>query len=255
MFVSIDMTTIDYIMFVMNKYVRAMTDNCMVMSRDEVRGFDSWAINTLRIPGVVLMENAGRGCAEVIVERLADIEGAKVCIFCGTGNNGGDGYVTARHLVNAGVKAGVVICGDKDRIKGDGRVNLEIIEQMDVSIDRIDMTAGRIAGQVKTFAHRCDMLVDAIFGTGLKGDLGVEYAELIESINAQNIPIVAVDIPSGLDCDAGGPLGVSIKAAVTVTFVAVKKGFTNPDAVNYTGDIFIASIGIEPKPGFALSPE
>ena len=84
---------------------------CVVISRDEVRAFDAWAINTLGIPGVVLMENAGRSCAELIKEKLAGIAEPKVCIFCGTGNNGGDGYVIARHLLNSGFRVVVVICG------------------------------------------------------------------------------------------------------------------------------------------------
>jgi len=85
------------------------------MTRDEVRAFDSWAINTLGIPGVVLMENAGRSCAELIKEKLADTTNPKVCIFCGTGNNGGDGYVIARHLLNSGFSVTIVIFGDRNK--------------------------------------------------------------------------------------------------------------------------------------------
>jgi len=179
----------------------------VVMTKEHVRAVDSWAINTIGIPGVVLMENAGRSCAELIKEKLKDVAHPKVCIFCGTGNNGGDGYVIARHLLNSGFEVVVVICGDRKKIKG---------------------------------------IVDGIFGTGLDGQLSNEYKELIESINAQNCPILAVDIPSGLDCDTGQPLGAAIRASYTVTFVAVKKGFTSEKAIKYTGEIFVASIGVEP---------
>ena len=220
---------------------------CLVMSRDQVRAFDSWAINTLGIPGVVLMENAGRSCAELIKEKLAGASEVKVCIFCGTGNNGGDGYVIARHLLNSGFKITIVICGDRSKIKGDAKINLDILEGLNQPIEQLDLKSDNIAGRIKTYTAGADMLVDALFGTGLKGQLSDVYKELIESINSQDCPILAVDIPSGLDCDTGEPLGTAIKANYTVTFVAVKKGFISADkAARYTGGIFVASIGVEP---------
>jgi len=216
------------------------------MSRDEVRAVDQWAINTLGVPGVVLMENAGRSCAELIKEKLSETSRPKVCIFCGTGNNGGDGYVIARHLLNGGFRVTVVICGDRTKIKGDAKINLDILERMGQPIDRLDLKGGDIPAQVKAYAAGADMLVDGLFGTGLNGQLNDVYKKLIESINSENRPVLAVDIPSGLDCDTGEPLGAAIRANYTVTFVAVKKGFTCADAVSqYTGDIFIASIGVE----------
>ncbi|NIP23116.1 MAG: NAD(P)H-hydrate epimerase [Phycisphaerae bacterium] len=217
------------------------------MSRDEVRAVDQWAINTLGVPGVVLMENAGRSCAELIKEKLAEASEPKVCIFCGTGNNGGDGYVIARHLLNYGFRVTVVICGDRSKVKGDAKINLDILERMGQTINLLDLKGDDIPGQVITFAASADMLVDGLFGTGLNGQLSDAYKQLVESINSENRPVLAVDIPSGLDCDTGEPLGAAIRAKYTVTFVAVKKGFTNTDAVSqYTGDIFIASIGVEP---------
>ena len=221
---------------------------CVVMSRDEVRAFDAWAINELGIAGVVLMENAGRSCAELIKEKLAGVTAAKVCIFCGTGNNGGDGYVIARHLLNSGFKVTVVVCGDRNKIKGDAKKNLDILERLSQPIEHLDVNGAGIPGRVTTFTAEADMLVDSLFGTGLSGQLSDEYKQLIESINAQDCPILAVDIPSGLDCDSGQPLGAAIRANYTVTFVAVKKGFTSEKAaVQYTGEIFVASIGVEPS--------
>jgi NAD(P)H-hydrate epimerase len=231
--------------------------NCVVMTRDEVRAFDSWAINTLGIPGMVLMENAGRSCAELIKDKLKDVAtpkacppnslGRRVCIFCGTGNNGGDGYVIARVLINSGYKVVVVVCGDRNKIKGDAKLNLDILERLGRRIEQLNLKAGDIGGQVGAFAADADMLVDSLFGTGLGGQLSDEYKQLIESINAQSCPILAVDIPSGLDCDSGQPLGAAVRADYTVTFVAVKKGFTSAgSAASYTGEIFTASIGVEP---------
>jgi NAD(P)H-hydrate epimerase len=214
------------------------------MTRDEVRAFDAWAINTLGIPGVVLMENAGRSCAGLVQEKLKDIARPKVCIFCGTGNNGGDGYVIARHLINSGFDVTVAVCGDLDKIKGDAKINLDILERMGRPIERLDPADANLVERVQSLAAGADMVVDGLFGTGLKGQLNDEYRRLIESINACNCPILAVDIPSGLDCDSGEPLGAAIEAAWTVTFVAVKKGFTSANAARYTGEILVASIGI-----------
>lgn len=233
---------------------------CLVMSRDEVRSVDRWAINTLGIPGVVLMENAGRSCAELIKEKLSDVTNPKVSIFCGTGNNGGDGYVIARHLLNSNFKVSVIIVGDRNKVKGDAKINLEILEKISPLhpqsvggdagasnlVEQMDLNDGDIAGRVKGFAAGADMLVDGLFGTGLSGQLSDEYKQLIDSINAQNRPILAVDIPSGLDCDTGQPLGAAIKASWTVTFVAVKKGFTSGNAAEHTGEVYVASIGVDP---------
>jgi NAD(P)H-hydrate epimerase len=217
---------------------------CVVMTRDEVRAFDAWAINTLGIQGVVLMENAGRSCAELIEDKLKDVAEPKVCIFCGTGNNGGDGYVIARHLINRGVKVTVVVCGDRNKIKGDAKINLDILERMARPVELLNPSGGDIAGEVERLGAGAGIIVDSLFGTGLRGQLSDEYRRLIESINACESPVLAVDIPSGLDCDAGEPLGVAIRAAWTVTFVAVKKGFASANAAQYTGEIFVASIGI-----------
>lgn len=228
----------------MEKY--SLDGQFVLMSRDEVRTVDAWAINEVGVPGVVLMENAGRSCAEFIAEKLKDGAGRKVCIFCGTGNNGGDGYVIARHLLNRRFEAATVICGDYERIRGDARVNLEILERLGGAIERIDPKGEGAAGRVKELAEGADMVVDGLFGTGLAGELRGGYAELVASINGLDCPIFAVDIPSGLDCDTGLPLGAAIRAAYTVTFVAAKKGFANPDAAEYTGEVYIASIGVEP---------
>ncbi|MHC4864839.1 MAG: NAD(P)H-hydrate epimerase [Planctomycetota bacterium] len=218
-----------------------------VMGRDEVRAVDRWAIDELGIPGVVLMENAGRSCAELIKEKLAAVKQPKVCIFCGTGNNGGDGYVIARHLLNSGFKVTVVMCGDRSKIKGDARINLDILERMGQSVEQLDVSSADVTERIKTVAADADMLVDGLFGTGLSGLLREGYLQLIESVNALKRPVLAVDIPSGLDCDTGCPLGAAIRADYTVTFVAVKKAFTSAAARTYTGQVFVASIGVVPE--------
>ena len=229
----------------MEKY--SQDKNNIVMTRQEVRAFDSWAINTLGIPGVVLMENAGRSCAKFIEDKIAEVADPKVCIFCGTGNNGGDGYVIARHLLNSGINVTVVISGDRTKIKGDAKINLDILESMGLSIEQLNPTDDNIVEKIRALTDKADMVVDSLLGTGLKGQLSEQYIRLIESINARSCPILAVDIPSGLDCDTGRPLGAAIEADYTVTFVAVKKGFTAAQTAKYTGEIFIASIGVVPR--------
>ena len=215
------------------------------MSRDEVRGVDEWAIHTMDIPGVVLMENAGRSCAEFIQAKHGRDGHATVCIFCGTGNNGGDGYVVARHLDNAGIRCRVMICGNVAKIKDDAKINLDIITKMGIVIEQLAMDGRHIAKNVSDFAEGANVIVDGLFGTGLQGQFADSYISLIEAINRQGSPIVAIDIPSGLDCDSGQPLGAAIKAETTITFVAAKRGFANPVSAEYTGQVYVAGIGIE----------
>ena len=231
----------------MKRYVPGK--KCVVMDRDHVRAFDSWAINKLGITGAVLMENAGRSCAELILEKLPKKERVKVCIFCGTGNNGGDGFVVARHLRNSQrrIETVVVICGQREKISGDAKANLDILERLGQSVEILDIESPDIGKQVRDFASDADMIVDGIFGTGLKGEVSEPYRRSIEEIGKLEKRILAIDIPSGLDCDTGVPLGAAIKADWTVTFVALKKGFLAKEAANYTGEIFIASIGVEPE--------
>lgn len=216
----------------------------VVMTREQVRAVDAWAINELGVPGVVLMENAGRSCAELIEEKLDGLDEPKVCIFCGTGNNGGDGDVIARHLLNSGYEVTVVICGDRKKIRGDAKINLDILERMGLSVEDLDPADDGLADRVEKLCAGANVVVDGLFGTGLSGQIRGDYGRLIENLNACKCPILAVDIPSGLDCDTGLPLGIAVKASWTVTFVAVKKGFTNAEAAPYTGEIFIASIGV-----------
>jgi NAD(P)H-hydrate epimerase len=218
----------------------------ILMTKDQVRAVDSWAINTLGIPGVVLMENAGRSCAELIKEKLKAITEPKVCIFCGTGNNGGDGYVIARHLLNCDFKVVVVICGDRTKVKGDAKINLDILEKLAQPIEQLNPKNDDVPARAKAFAADADMIVDGLFGTGLSGPLRDDYIQLIDCLNACDCPVLAIDIPSGMDCDNGRPLGAAVRASCTVTFVALKKGFVSECAASYTGEIFVASIGIEP---------
>jgi NAD(P)H-hydrate epimerase len=216
------------------------------MTRQQVRDFDAYAINVLGVPGVVLMENAGRGCAEFLRAELAGRRNPQVLVACGTGNNGGDGCVIARHLANGGIDASACLVGRAGKVAGDARINLDILEKLGLSVERLDPDSSDTADRFRSLAAGRDVIVDALFGTGLSRPVRGGYARVIETINSLPARVLAVDIPSGLDCDTGRPLGAAVKATWTVTFAAVKKGFTSAGAAGYTGRVVVASIGAEP---------
>lgn len=207
------------------------------LTRDEVREIDRHAIEELGIPGVVLMENAGRAVTGEVMDLLGDRRRAGVAIVCGRGNNGGDGYVVARHLANAGVPVTVYLACDPADLTGDARTNFEIIRRMAVPVVRVNGPSDLMP------AAGAAVIVDAILGTGLKGVVREPYRAIIAFLNELNRPVVAVDIPSGLDCDKGEPLGVAVRATRTVSFVALKKGFESPASHDYTGEVSVGDIG------------
>ncbi|MHC5083497.1 MAG: NAD(P)H-hydrate epimerase [Planctomycetota bacterium] len=232
----------------MKEWIGDSTDGFLVMSREQVRAVDAWAISEMKIPGVVLMENAAKNCAAVILSEFADACNEGVTIFCGAGNNGGDGFVIARQLANQGISVLIALCCDPAKIKGDAKINYDICCGMKLPMMVIETESADLCKQVEEAAGCNGLIVDAILGTGMQGQLKQSAALLISSINSHNVPIVAVDIPSGLDCDQGVPLPVCIEAAATVTFVAIKKGFTiSPQARQATGRVFVADIGIMPE--------
>jgi NAD(P)H-hydrate epimerase len=210
----------------------------MYLTRDQVREVDRRAIEEFGVPGVVLMENAGRGTAELL--RALGIHG-RVAVCCGKGNNGGDGFVIARHLDNAGVPVRVLLFARPERLAGDAAINYRIIAQSGIAMatypDEPDWP------QVRRHLDGAEWLVDALFGTGLSGPLGAPFDQLIGEINAGRAKVMAVDIPSGLDCDTGEPLGAVVRADHTATFVALKKGFTNPAARQWLGQVHVLDIG------------
>jgi NAD(P)H-hydrate epimerase len=139
------------------------------------------------------------------------------------------------------------LCGDLAKVRGDARINLDILERLGHHVEQLDPAGEQAVARIRTSGGDADLIVDALFGTGLRGELKAEYRAIIEAINDLAKPVLAVDIPSGLDCDTGEPLGTAIRAAYTVTFVAVKKGFlASADAGRYLGELHIASIGVEP---------
>lgn len=216
------------------------------LTRKEVRDYDAQAI-VAGIPGIVLMENAGRGATELLMS--LGVSGA-VAIVCGKGNNGGDGFVMARHLACAGKSASVELVADPDELRGDARIAFQPLRALGIPVLRVD------SGSIDAFARRlagADWIVDALLGTGTAGDIRPPFDQVIEAMNAAGRKILAVDLPSGLDTDTGEPLGAAIRAHCTATFVARKRGFDNPASEAYTGPVHVLGIGagpiIFPNPG------
>ena len=211
------------------------------LTRQEVRAVDRAAIDELGIPGLILMENAGRNCAEAIDEFLGDKRGARVAIVAGAGNNGGDGYVIARHLAMRGFGVVTFIICPRQKISGDAEINLRAISALkhDIRFPEAEQL-GDLGRELANF----DLVIDAIGGTGVQGALRGAALAAVEQINAADKPVAAVDIPTGLDCDTGQVDGPAIRADLTITFVAAKKGFDLGNARKYTGTVVIADIGV-----------
>ncbi len=220
-----------------------------ILSREQVRNCDQLAIERYGIAGLVLMENAGAAAGRYILELLGNSRSRKqVKIIAGSGNNGGDGFVVARHLDNAFVNVNVLLCCERCKIKGDALVNLEIIEKLSIPVSQLKAReSANIISAIKNYIGSADVVVDAMLGTGVKGPAREPIRSVIKAINDMGTTVVSLDIPSGLDCDTGKPLGetdCTIKAQHTITFAAMKKGFVETQAQEYTGKISVASIGI-----------
>jgi NAD(P)H-hydrate epimerase len=212
----------------------------MHLSRDEVRELDRRAIEEYGVPGVVLMENAGRGAAELL--RSLVVRGP-VIICCGKGNNGGDGLVIARHLDNRQVPVKILLFGKPQELTGDAAVNYRILLKAGLPLESLEL--GSLDGEkLRRELAAAEWIVDALFGTGLAGPVRPPFDEIIAAINASPARVLAVDIPSGLDADTGQSLGPTVRADHTATFVTLKKGFANLTAQEWLGRVHVLDIGM-----------
>lgn len=210
-----------------------------VLSRDVVREIDRCAMEEYHIPGMVLMENAGRGCADVLCE--LGIEGS-VVICCGKGNNAGDGLVIARHLELRGHAVNVLFWSDPAELAGDAGQNYRIARQGGLPIHTLP--SPREEAALARHLEGADWIVDALLGTGARGEPRAPFDAVIDQLNSHAAKKLAVDVPSGLDCDTGQPAKHCFRADHTCTFAAAKPGLVAPTASTWVGELRVLDIGL-----------
>jgi NAD(P)H-hydrate epimerase len=213
-----------------------------VATAEQMQELDRKSIEIYRIPGIVLMENAGRGAIEVITRTFPDIRKQKIAVIAGKGNNGGDGFVIARHLLNQGISVKVFLLTDPKSLRGDAETNYTIFHHMKGEV--ISLPSSKDYQKVKKSLENIDLLIDGIFGTGLDAEVRGYYREVIDHLNTLMKPMVSIDIPSGLDANTGKPLGTAIRASLTVTFGLPKVGHLISPGIDYVGSLKIIDIGI-----------
>jgi NAD(P)H-hydrate epimerase len=275
-----------------------------VLTREQMRAFDRHAIETLHVPGIVLMENAGRGAADVISalieaqrplappdvrgrelprpslgavyttqppSRRADADArvararafpvrhvpspgqpatypleARVVVVCGAGNNGGDGFVVARHLLARGAEVQVFLAATSEQVTGESRINHDAY--IDLGGIHAELPNGASLAPLEEALAGADFVVDALFGTGLDRPIRGHLADIIAVINRDGTHCVALDIPSGLDADGGAPLGIAVEADDTVTFGHLKIGMLTPEGARLSGNIHVVDLGVPDRP-------
>jgi NAD(P)H-hydrate epimerase len=210
----------------------------MALSRDQVRSIDRRAIDEFGMSGLVLMENAGRGCVEVLASLGCH---GPVAIVCGKGNNAGDGFVMARHLDLRGIAVRVLMLGPPGDLRGDAAANHAIAAKAGIPL--VDVSGPLDAARLEPELSGAEWIVDALLGTGALGPPRPPWDEVIGTLNRQRARKLAVDLPSGLDCDTGVPAEPTFRADHTCTFVARKLGFDNPAAVEFLGTVHVVDIG------------
>lgn len=212
----------------------------------QMKEIDRHAIEELGIPGIVLMENAGAGCARTLMETFETEAVDGVVVLCGMGNNGGDGFVVARHLWNNGFPVEVYLLGKSEKVRGDARLHFDILERMGVPVTEVvnDDDTEMLEAELGTTG----VIVDALFGTGLDRDVTGRAERAIRAVNDSPAKVVAVDIPSGLDGDTGRVLGLSVFADLTCTFGLGKIGLVTHPGYLHCGEVVVLDISL---PGYA----
>ncbi|MBW1741091.1 MAG: NAD(P)H-hydrate dehydratase [Deltaproteobacteria bacterium] len=224
-----------------------------LVTAQQMKEMDRLTIESFGIPGIVLMESAGRGAVDALLRRFPDIYHMKVGIAAGRGNNGGDGFVIARYLASNNIELAVFLLSEKQHVQGDAATNLTLLEQMGIPVHEIPDTASFESHQPQM--RQYDLWVDAMLGTGLKSDVRGRFKEVIDFVNTLQKPIMAVDIPSGLDSDTGKPRGACIRATMTVTFGLPKIGQVVLPGAELVGTLEVVDIGIPPAVVYEVGPK
>ena len=221
-----------------------------VLSRAEMRRFEAHAGSACHVPSLLLMENAGRGAADVIARELALPPGsaARIVIVCGAGNNGGDGFVVARRLLTLGADPRVYLLVKAERLTGDALSNYRALLGVGGQVVELEPNQLSVLG---TAIESARAVVDAVFGTGLDRAVSGFFRYAIEFMNGARCPIFALDLPSGLDADTGAVLGVAVRAGTTITFAHAKLGLLTPSGSQHAGKLHTADIGV-PDTGLAM---
>ena len=213
-----------------------------LVTAEQMRRLDATAIDKIGIPGAVLMENASHGVFEVISSREMPLSGKKACVLCGRGNNGGDGFAVARHLFNAGAQPVVVLAAEAKRIQGDALINLNICKKLKIPVAAL--TSDKHIPRLSDALRGSDFVVDALMGTGIRGEVKPFFQKVIDIVNRQRITVYAVDVPSGVNADDGRVPGSAIRAHHTITFGAPKIGLFVYPGAECAGQVYVADIGI-----------
>lgn len=219
----------------------------LLVTAEEMQDMDQKTIHSFGIPGLVLMENAGRGAVEALLSKIKDRDIKKIAVLAGRGNNGGDGFVMARYLMEKGFIVTTFLLASKEAVKGDAKTNLLLFEKLchpspTSSLVEIKSEAELKAKKTQILHH--DLFIDAILGTGLNADLKGMIKDTVELMNGSKKPVFSVDIPSGLNADTGKPLGTAVKAFATATFAFAKAGLILYPGNTHTGELSIIDIGI-----------
>ena len=215
-------------------------DSRRIITSQEAKQLDKKAKQRLGISTLVLMENAGEGVAQEAIKILKNRK-KKVAIFCGKGNNGGDGFVVARHLLTHGIKSDIFLAGKISEVSNEAKTNLEILLKLKKKIIEVGKENRHL---IKNKISKYDLIIDALLGVGLKGEVRGVFRDIIGMINTSKAYILSVDIPSGLDANTGEILGCCVRADKTVTFVAKKQGMVLGEGPKYCGKIIVKDLGI-----------
>jgi NAD(P)H-hydrate epimerase len=224
----------------------------LLVTAQEMRELDRLTIEEYGVPSLTLMERAGQGVATALLGRFGKQARRGVLVVAGKGNNGGDGLVVARLLKRKKVPCEVVLLSRRGELSRDAAINLErYLKASGKIFEAADGTTSVLAERIERKA----LLVDAILGTGLKTEVRGLYGEAIDLINASGLPVVAVDLPSGLDADRGVPLGTAVQAEMTVTFGFPKLGEVIYPGLSYAGDLVVTDIGIPDEAVEKVNPK